>query len=110
MNQDNLTKEEIKLIKMGRAYRTWRKRVVVTTVVVLLWAFFGMPLAHMNNITSAIYTIGLLVGVSIEYYVIVLTCWKCPKCHKKLPIKNRLKGVEPFLVKYCSECGEDLTK
>lgn len=110
MNQDNLTKEEIKLIKMGRAYRTWRKRVVVSIMVVLLWAFLGMPFAHMNNITSVIYTIGLLVGVSIEYYVLVFTCWKCPECHKKLPAKSMLKGFEPFLVKYCPKCGADLTK
>lgn len=110
MNTDNLTKEERKLIKGGRAYRRWRKRVVMGMVVFFLWTFLGVPLAHINNMTRAIYTIGLLVAVGVEYYVLVLTCWKCPKCHAKLPAKSMRKGYEPFLVKNCLYCGAELTK
>lgn len=97
MNQNNLTKEERKLIKGGRAYRNWRKRVVIGNAVFFLWAFLGMPLAHMNNITGAIYTIVLIVTVGVAYYVSILTCWKCSECHEKLPKKSVLNsGFEPF--------------
>ena len=35
-----MTKEEKKLIKGGRAYRRWRKSVVVGIAVFILWAFW----------------------------------------------------------------------
>ena len=111
MNQDNLTKEERKLIKGGCAYRSWRKRVVIGIAMFFLWAFCGMPLTHMNNITSVIYTIGLVIAVGVEFYVLILTCWKCPECQAKLPTKSMMNsGYEPFLVKNCPHCGADLTK
>lgn len=111
MNQNNLTKEERKLIKGGRAYRNWRKRVVFGNIVFFLWTFLGMPLAYMNNITGVIYTIGLIIVVGAEYYVLILTCWKCPECHAKLPKKSMLNsGFEPFLVTHCPHCSADLTK
>ena len=106
-----MTKEERKLIKGGRAYRRWRKRVVIGIAGFILWAFLGMPLAHMNNITGSIYTIGLIVMVGVVFYFLILTCWKCPECHAKLPKKSMLNsGFEPFLVKNCPHCGADLTK
>lgn len=111
MTQNNLTKEEIKLIKGGRAYRNWRKRVFLGIAVFFAWAFLGMPLAHMNNITGVIYTIGLLIAAGVEFYFLVFTCWKCPQCHAKLPKKSMTNsGYEPFLIKNCPCCGEDLTK
>ena len=106
-----MTKEEKKLIKGGRAYRRWRKSVVVGIAVFILWAFLGMPLAHINNITGAIYTVGLITMVGVVFYFLFLTCWKCPECHAKLPKKSMLNsGFEPFLVKNCPRCGADLTK
>lgn len=111
MNQDNLTKEERKLIKGGRAYRSWRKRVVIGIAAFFLWTFGGIPLAHMNNVTSVIYIIGLVIVLGIEFYVLILTCWKCPECHAKLPRKVMMNsGYEPFLVKNCPHCGANLTK
>ena len=68
-----MTKEERKLIKGGRAYRRWRRRVVIGIAGFILWAFWGMPLAHMNNITRAIYTIGLIVMVGVVFYFLILT-------------------------------------
>ena len=106
-----MTKEEIKLIKGGRAYRRWRNRVVIGITVFMLWAFLGMPLARMNHVTGVIYTIGLIFSVGVVYYFLILTCWKCPECHEKLPKKSMLNsGFEPFLVKNCPYCGADLTK
>jgi hypothetical protein len=109
--QNSLTKEEIKLIKGGRAYRNWRKWVFLGSAAFFAWAFFGMPLAHMNNITGVIYTIGLIIAGGVVFYFLVLTCWKCPQCHAKLPKKSMINsGYLPFLIKNCPCCGEDLTK
>ena len=111
MNQDNLTKEERKLIKGGQAYRSWKKRVVTGSVAFFLWAFCGIPLTRINDITGIIYTVGLLIIAGMVFYVFVLTCWKCPKCHGKLPKKSMINsGYEPILVKNCPHCGADLTQ
>lgn len=49
--------------------------------------------------------------VEVDDYVLILTCWKCPECHAKLPKKSMLNsGFEPFLVTHCPHCGVDLTK
>lgn len=111
MYQENLTKEERMLIKRGRAYRSWKKRIIFGIVIFFLWAFCGLPLVHMNSITKVIYTIGLLIALGVEYYVLILSCWKCPECHTKLPKKSMLtSGYTPYLVKNCPNCGADLAK
>jgi len=110
MNQEKLTKEEIKAIKSGRAYRSWKKRVAFGIGGFLAWAFLGMPLAHMNSITEVIYIIGLLISVNVELYVLVLKCWKCSECNTKLPKKSMGGVYVPFLVKNCHNCGADLTQ
>lgn len=114
MNENNLTKEEIKAIKHGSAYRNWNRRTLIVTLAALIWFFGGIPLIHINSITSAVYTIGAVIFLVAEFYTIILTSWKCPECKKKLPSKNVRGGTAsvctPQLVKECPHCKADLTK
>lgn len=93
MNQTNLTKEEIKAIKHGCAYRNWNKRTLIVTLAALIWFFCGIPLIHINSITSAIYTIGAVIFLIAEFYTIILTSWKCPECRKNSPLKVCVEGL-----------------
>lgn len=114
MNQNNLTKEEIKAIKHGCAYRNWFKRTLIVIITGLTWLFCGIPLVHINSVTHIIYAAGAVIFVIAEFYAIILTSWKCPECKEKLPSKNVIGGTAtvsmPYLVKKCPHCGLDLTK
>ena len=114
MNDMNLTKEEMKAIKRGHAYRAWNRTRRWTIIAFFIWGIGGIALVHINNVTSAIYTIGLLIGLIAMFYQVVISCWKCPGCKKKLPSKDVCGGSAtvsvPVLVKNCPHCGADLTK
>ncbi len=114
MNGQNLTKEEIKAIKRGRAYRNWNKQTTLVIVAVFAWIFIAIPLGHINTAMRVIVTIVTLAVVAVEFYTLILTSWKCPECKKKLPCKSVVGGTASFcmpqLVKECPHCRADLTK
>ena len=110
MNLDNLTKEERKAIKTGRAYRSWKKRMVLVFTISWTWLILGISLAHMGGVWGIIYTIGGIIAVLSQLTVLVFGCWKCPKCKAKLPKRSIHSGYEPLLVKTCPCCGFDLTE
>lgn len=109
MNADNLTKEERKAIKAGGAYRSWKKRMILVFTISWMWLILGISLAHMGGIFGAVYTVGGIIAVLSQLNVLVLGCWKCPKCKAKLPKKSVHSGYEPLLVKTCPCCSFDLT-
>lgn len=114
MHESHLTKEERKAIKKGYAYKRWKTKQRIVLMSFLVWAFGGMPLAHMDNGVKYIYTAGLVVIVVAQMWAFVATCWTCPKCKTKLPSKSVCGGtatvLEPVLVTTCPHCGLDLTK
>lgn len=114
MYDNNLTKEERKAIKKGKAYKSWNKSRWMVILAFLIWAFGGMGLVHINDVTSAIYTIGLLGCLVALFYFLVFSCWKCPVCKEKLPARDLPASTAsarvPVLVKTCPHCGADLTE
>ncbi len=113
MNDTNLTKEEIRAIKKGYAYKTWSRKRSLAIGGFLVWGFAGIGLTRINNVISAVYTIGLVICVMMLFYFIVITCWKCPNCKKQLPARDVISSTTtrtPVLVKNCPCCGADLTK
>lgn len=110
--EKNLTKEEIKAIKQGRAYKTWNRKRRVIIGISLIWTFSGIALININSVTSAIYSIGLMICVIVMFYFVKFSCWKCANCKGKLPSKTVCGGTAtvslPILVKKCPYCGEDL--
>lgn len=113
MNDVKLSKEEQKAIKRGFAYKTWSRKRGLVILGFFAWGIGGIGLIHINSVTSAIYTIGLIIGLIMMFYSIVVACWKCPVCKNKLPAKDVLSSTAsvrmPVLVKNCPCCGEDLT-
>lgn len=114
MKDKNLTKEEIKAIKQGSAYKTWNRKRRGIILISLIWIFGGIALININSITSAIYSIGLLICIIVMFYSVKLSCWKCTKCNGKLPTKTVCGGTAtvnmPILVKKCPHCEADLTR
>lgn len=112
MSEENLTKEERKAIKNGRAYKIWKIRILITIGVSLLWGFCGIPLVSINRVIETVYIIGLLLCVIAEFYTIILTSWKCSDCKGKLPSKSAIGGsatvLLPVLARKCPHCGADL--
>lgn len=108
-----LTKEEIKAIKQGNAYKTWNRKRNIIIVISLVWALGGIALININSIMSAIYSIGLLISVIAIFYSVKFSGWKCTKCNNKLPTKTVCGGTAvnmPILVKKCPYCDADLTQ
>ncbi len=114
MNETGLTKMEVKAVKRGRAYKKWIRCTWIITAATVIWAFVGIPLVHINSFTNAIYIIGLIILIVAEFYVLILSCWKCPACKEKLPSRSVTGGTAiilmPVLVKKCPHCGADLTQ
>ncbi len=113
MNDTNLTKEEIKAIKKGYAYKTFSRKRSLVILGFGVWGIGGIGLTHINSVTSAIYTIGLVICLIMMFYFIVFACWKCPSCKNQLPARDVISSTTtrtPVLVKNCPCCGEDLTK
>lgn len=83
-------------------------------VTFLVWAFGGIPLVHINRVTNAIYSIGLLLCLIVLFYSVVFTSWKCPLCKSKLPSRDVGGGTAtvcmPIIVRNCPYCGLDLTQ
>lgn len=114
MKLSYLTKEEEKAIKKGYAYSSWRSRNLLVGILFMTWVFGGIALAHINDVTKVIYIIGLILVLIAEFWVFVLTCWKCPKCKTKLPARSVIGGptsaLLPMPVMCCPHCRFDLTK
>lgn len=110
MNGQNLTKEEIKAIKRGRAYRNWNKQTTLVIIAVFAWIIIAILLGRANAAMRVITSVVTLAVVVIEFYTLVLTSWKCPECKKKLPCRKTASACLPQLVKECPHCKADLTK
>ena len=109
-----LTKEEIKAVKKGKAYKTWNRKRSIIIVIFLIWAFGGIALININSIMCAIYSVGLLISMIAMFCTVKFSCWKCTKCNNKLPSKTVSGGAAtvnmPILVKKCPHCDADLTQ
>ncbi|MBR4084459.1 MAG: hypothetical protein IKK33_09295 [Lachnospiraceae bacterium] len=114
MDNLKLSKEEIKAIKQGFAYKSWNRKRGFVILASLIWCFGGIALIHINNVTSAIYSIGLVVCLIALFHSVIIVCWKCPACKEKLPSKDVCGGTAtvcmPILVKNCPYCRADLTQ
>ncbi len=114
MNDRNLTREEIKAVKRGTAYKAWNRSRQIIILIFFIWGIGGIGLVHINRVTSAIYTIGLGICLVVLFYSVVVASWKCPACKRKLPSKSVSGGTAsvcmPILVKECPYCGADLTQ
>lgn len=111
MNVHQLTKEEVKAVKRGHAYRTWRRTTWAVSIINVVWIFFSIPLYCVNSTTSFIAFCVNLVLIGIATYVLRVSSWKCPACKGKLPSMDFVKGQNmPVIVLKCPHCGEDLTQ
>ena len=92
-------------LKTVKKYMSLEKSVLIILSIIACVLYF-------IKIKAAVYMVCGLMIISIGiYFVMALSFWRCPHCHKRLDTYREYKGIiSPKLIDTCPDCKEKIIK
>lgn len=116
LEHTKLTKEEKRAVKKGKAWNTWRKKLLLAFLFYFIWSIVSIIIISITKSITDSEVVETVVGFVLlmlfVYVFIRLTysAWRCPNCNIELPaIGVGTRACIPKPVLRCPCCDYDLT-